>query len=127
MPRNMILKTVSPFVGLLLFAFTAHADTVPSAQINRMFVALDLTDEQKVIVKPIVLEGVNERMSILEAAGVEPGTKPKLHQMIKLRGPITASQQKTESQLSKVLSSTQMVKYREFVDGMRNEFRAQAQ
>ncbi|MDJ0614838.1 MAG: hypothetical protein QNJ29_14310 [Rhizobiaceae bacterium] len=127
MLKAILSAVISPIVGVLLFVITANAQGVDSSQINKMFAVLNLTEAQKAEAKPIVLEGFNERMSILETVGLEPGTKPTFQQVMKLRGPISASQRRTEARLSEVLSPMQMDQYRAFVSERRKEFRAKIQ
>lgn len=122
--QKFISLLVSPFVAVGLFFAAANAQTLDGSQLNRLITELELSESQAVVVRPILLEGFNERLAIMESAGIEPGQKPKVHQMIKVRAPMIESSKKTESRLSAVLTTGQMVRYRDFVEKVRGKFRA---
>lgn len=106
---------------------TANAQFNESERLEYFVSELQLSDVQEAQARPILVSGQQERLAILQSAGIEPGTKPKLHQMIKLRQPMQASQARTEAQLAAVLSPEQMTRYRVLIEEMREEMRAQFQ
>lgn len=126
--KQIAMATVATyFAAGLAFVEPAKAQFVDQSQIEVFASRLNLTSDQENLAKPIMIAGFNERMAILQSAGIEPGVKPKLHQMMKLRGPMQASQANTEAQLSSVLSSEQMAEYKVIMGEMRERMRAQFQ
>lgn len=117
------------FLATSLLAATsiapATAQTVDKAEIEKIAVQLNLTEEQETKAKPIITEGVQERVSILKSAGIKPGKKPSIRQMLEVRNPIKNSLANTEARLSKVLNSGQMATYRTIVDAARKRMRAE--
>lgn len=115
------------FAAGLVFVEPAKAQFVGQSEIEVFLERMALTDDQKTVAEPIMVAGFKERMAILETAGITPEEKPKLHQMMKIRGPMQASQAKTETELSAVLSQSQMAEYKRIVDEMRAQMRAKFQ
>ncbi|MEO1160370.1 MAG: hypothetical protein AAFW74_07910 [Pseudomonadota bacterium] len=120
--RTIVLAT-SLLAGTLMTP--TMAQTVNKAEIEKIAAQLNLTEEQETKAKPIISEGVQERVSILKSAGIKRGTKPSIRQMLKVRGPIKNSLANTEARLSAVLNSGQMARYRVIVDEARRKMRAE--
>ena len=106
---------------------SANANSLNQAHIEAMGERLNLTEAQRISTKPIISEGVNERMAILRNAGIERGKKPTLSQWLKVRDPIKKSQAETEKRLSEVLNPQQMAEYRQMVKEFREKIRNQNQ
>ena len=84
---------------------------------------LNMTETQRVAVKPIIEAGFRERVQILKDAGFERGQRPSLRQLIKVRGPIRLSRARTEAELSGVLNLQQLATYRLLVEEWRQKAR----
>lgn len=126
--RQIALAMVATtFAAGLSFIEPANAENPFQPQIETVVTRLALTEEQEAVARPIFQEGFRERMAILQEAGIQPGEKPKLHQMMRIRSPMQASQAKTEERLSAVLSQSQMAEYKIILEEIRRQMRAQFQ
>ena len=105
----------------------AMAQMVGPAEMEAMAARLELTDTQRSAVEPVIVDGMNERQAILQSAGIVPGQKPTLAQVMSIRGPMRASRQRTEDQLKAILSPQQMAEYRIIVEETRASLLARLQ
>lgn len=108
-------------------ALPAAAQHITPEQMEETVVRLNLTEAQKQSVRPIIEAGVRERMQILQDAGIRPGEKPGVRQLMRVRGPMTESRERTEARLSQVLEPAQMQEYRAIVEEQRQKMRQQFQ
>jgi hypothetical protein len=102
----------------------ASAQTVDPARLEQFLNRLDLREEQKDAARPVIVAGLKERLGILKSAGFKQGEKPSVLMLLKVRGPIRQSLQRTEKRLSNILNPVQMNAYRQYTEEARNRFRA---
>ena len=124
----MIFRLFAAALAMLLLATpapNAAAQTVDPARIEDALDRLQLDDQQRDDVRPILEAGALERLAILQEAGIEPGQKPSIRQLMSIRGPVSEVSARTEQELAAVLSPVQMELYRAMVEERRAAFRAQ--
>lgn len=108
-------------VGVVL---PASAQQFDRAALEATISGLGLTEAQRVAARPVIEAGIRERLQILQDAGFEPGKKPGLQLLLKVRGPLNASRARTEARLDDILTPAQMIGYREIVEEQRRKLRA---
>jgi uncharacterized membrane protein len=124
MAMNAILIVTMAFAG----ASAAKAEPFfDRSAIKAAAERLNMTETQRNAVRPIIVDGMQERRQILMNAGFEHGTKPSLQQLMQVRDPIQASRARTEAQLGEILSPAQMQEYRQIVEERRQKLRARLQ
>ncbi|WP_419913673.1 hypothetical protein [Hoeflea sp.] len=118
---------------LVLYATAAPAqdsavpDRVAAAeQIRAMADELDLTDDQRQAVIPILQQYGQATKAILEKHGVDPasGKRPPLRKMMAIRGDMEKNRTSLDQQLAAVLSPTQMDTFRKLQKQQREAIRA---
>lgn len=116
-------------LGTAMIATTARAEPTDktNGMLGELAKRLDLTDQQKTDIQPILKNAAEKRRAALADAGIERGKRPGFLQMMKLRGPMKEIRENTDRELSAVLSDTQMTEYRKFRDEMRKKMREQAE
>lgn len=78
-------------------------------QFEKMAAELNLTEEQKTAVRPILEDSFAKRRAVMEKHGVGPGKgRPDRKTMRSMRPEMQAIRQDTDQQLSGVLSDEQM-------------------
>ena len=113
--------------GLSLAAPVAAQDEdqdVAPEVIQQGLESLDLTDQQREEVMATLRNAREERLAILEDAGIEPGADPKqnLKKLRQARPDLRALRQETDEELASILNEEQMEEFRQ----MRKEFRKKA-
>ena len=118
-------------LGTAMIATTTRADTADRSakaveMLSELAKRLDLTDQQKTEIQPILKNAAEKRRAAMTEAGIERGKRPGFLQMMKLRTPMKEIRENTDRELSAVLSDTQMTEYRKFRDEVRKKMREQA-
>ena len=111
-------------------AFPSAGNAYPTAEqreqrMEQIVERLDLSDEQREQIRPIMENSAKQRRAVLEKHGVGPGkpepdreTKRAIHTDMQ---PVRAE---TEQQLATVLSDEQMEEFRQIRQELRDEWRA---
>ncbi len=109
----------------LLFATPLLAAAAPEKgqRIEMMAERLQLTEEQKKKIQPIIKQSMYERQEIMKKAGIKRGEKPTLAQLRKIRGPLQAAREKLDKQMAQILTTAQMDNFREMQQEMRDNLR----
>ena len=124
---------------LLLLASPLYAQTAaPSeearerirAQIEESLERLQLTDEQRKTVRPIMEESFAQRLAVLEKHGIDPANlnadnRPGYRTMRKLGKDMDKVRKETEKQLQAVLTADQMEVWKEMEEERRARMREQ--
>ena len=124
---------------LLLLASPLYAQTAaPSkearerirAQVEASLDRLQLTDEQREAVRPIVEETFAQRLAVLEKHGIDPANlnadnRPGYRTMRKLGKDMDKVRKETEKQLQAVLTADQMEVWKEMEEERRARMREQ--
>ncbi|MEX3007866.1 hypothetical protein [Hoeflea sp. TYP-13] len=140
MSRNLQFSTVrliclGGFYLLLLVLYATAApaqnlsniDGKPGAErIQELVVRLQLSDEQRTAIQPIMEEFVVSTRAVLEKHGVDPksGNRPPLRVLLAMRGDMEKNRTRMEGQMSAVLSPGQMDEFRKIQKEQREERRA---
>ena len=122
---NHIVRSIF-VVGIFItgVVLPASAQQLDRADLEATISRLGLSGSQRAAARPVIEAGIRERLQILEDAGFEPGKKPGLRLLLKVRDPLNASRARTEAQLDGILTPSQMLGYREIVEEQRRKFRA---
>lgn len=144
MPSPRIFTHVVSFVelsiALVALLAAVPALSAPSAQQRHLTEAqiaeieqrfeeirerLNLTDEQRTAMEPILRRSFAERIGILEKYGVSRngGERPGFRQLRAMRKELEAAREQTERELSAVLDRGQMAEYRAIQDENRQAVR----
>lgn len=119
-----MFKAIALSLSLLFAApLIAHADPGKGQRLEMMAEKLQLTEEQKEKVGPIMKQSMEERRAILKGAGIERGKKPTIAQLREVRGPMQASREKMNEQMAQVLSAEQMETFSAMQQEMRDKMR----
>ena len=123
----MVLLRLHAIAAALFFlgnvAIGAEETPFHGERVRDVIAQLNLTDEQRAKAMPIIVEGFKERAQILKDAGIKRGERPTRRQIRSVKDPIQASRERTETQLSQILSPEQMTGYNQMMDKLRSEFR----
>ncbi|GHB43094.1 hypothetical protein GCM10007094_35620 [Pseudovibrio japonicus] len=101
-----------------LVAFAAPGDSPP--HMDMISERLQLTDEQKTQVQPILEQHREDRRAILTNAGIERGTPPTQEQLDAIRMPLQEARDRRDQALAAVLSPEQMTTFNEMQQQMRD-------
>lgn len=90
---------------------------------------LNLTEEQKVKVEPILQESAKQRQAIMEKYGVTGEKRPNMsfRKMRKMRGEMNDLRDETNKNLSEILTDEQMDEYETIQDEQRAAMRERIQ
>ncbi|MCP4997529.1 MAG: hypothetical protein GY933_01960 [Hyphomicrobiales bacterium] len=140
MSRNLRISTVRLIclggfylLLLLIYATAAQAQTSKTLdlksgtqQVEILAARLQLNEEQRVAIRPIMKEFMTSTRAVLEKHGVDPqsGEQPSLTVLFALRGDMQKYRKQMEEQLYSVLSPEQMSTFRQFQDEQREARRA---
>lgn len=105
-------------VGLITIA-PASAEPVPLTEAQQSQLEdslatlnerLQLTDEQRAALEPILLSSLSERSAILRSVGIEEGERPRLsrREMLALRDRMGAHQKALMAEVSEILTTEQL-------------------
>ena len=120
----MMTRLFISFLVAVALTGPVAAQEVDPAQFAAAAQRLNLTEAQMAAFRPIVETGMRERAKILRDAGFARGQKPTRAQLMDVRQPVMASRARTESELAKILSPSQMEIYRDMVEEQSAAFRA---
>ncbi|MEO0422261.1 MAG: hypothetical protein AAF184_08005 [Pseudomonadota bacterium] len=87
---------------------------------------LELTEEQKVQIEPIITESFAQQQQLLRKYGIDPsgqGGRPSPRTARQLRGDMQDLRENTRQQLDGILSETQMEEFARLQDEMRTQMR----
>ena len=131
--KNTMNKLTHLLVLLIACAaFPSAATASPTAEEREQRMAqiverLDLTDEQREQVRPIMKNSAKQRRAILDKHGVGPGQpKPDRQTKRAIYNDMQPVRAETEQQLATVLSDEQMEEFRQIRQELRDEWRARA-
>ncbi|MEM9384442.1 MAG: hypothetical protein AAGA68_05230 [Pseudomonadota bacterium] len=91
---------------------------------------LELTDEQKVQIEPIITESFARQQQVLAKYGIDPGasgssrSRPSPRTMRKLRSDMQGVRSSTREQLDGILSDAQMQEYARLQEEMQAQMRS---
>lgn len=95
----------------------------PAAHIDQLIDELDLSADRASQVRPILEESMNQRHALFEGASADGG-RPDRSQMQAMRGEMEAIRDRTEAQLTEILTADQMTRFREIRASRQAEHRA---
>ncbi|MEM6463136.1 MAG: LTXXQ motif family protein [Pseudomonadota bacterium] len=140
MNRNLRLSTVRLIclggfylLLLVLFVTAAPAQTPQNPalkpaveQLQVLSERLQLTEEQRTAVQPIMFEYMQVTRAVMEKHGIDPqsGKRPPLSALRAARGDLKKNREKLDSSMAAVLSPQQMQTFRQFQDEQRKAARA---
>lgn len=132
--RHLFLLTL---LSLLLAAPVFAQPTEPSddarehlrAQVDATLDRIDVTDEQRTAVAPILEASMLDRLAVMQEYGIDPQNpsangRPGIRTMRKMRGDIEEIQERTESQLEAHLTEDQLDTWKEIEEERQAEMRA---
>lgn len=95
------------------------------ARIEEVRERLDLTDEQKAALDPVLRKDFERRIAILNEHGVtrEGGEQPSRREARALRRDLKAAKKEAEKEIAGILDDRQMEEYRKIQDEAREEMR----
>lgn len=117
---------------LLVYAASAQAETQKSPalganaeQIEAMATRLQLTDEQRQAIRPILKDHAQATRTILDKHGIDPqsGKRPSLTVLLALRSDMNESRKVLEERLAAILNPDQMKEFRQISDERRKQIR----
>lgn len=110
----------------ILYAQPGHLS--PQYQLDRMSSELKLSDEQRASVQPILEASYQQRMEVMQAAGVGHGQgQPSPDAMAKIRDEMWRISGETDAKLAAVLTPEQLQQYRELREQARARMREHMQ
>ncbi|MEM9997081.1 MAG: hypothetical protein AAF809_05225 [Bacteroidota bacterium] len=125
--------------SLLLAAPAFAQPTEPSdearerlrAQVDATLDRLDVTDEQRAAVAPILEASMLERLAVLQEYGIDPQNpsangRPSIRTMRKMRGDIEDVQERTEEQLEEHLTDDQIDAWKDIEKERQAQMRARS-
>ncbi len=118
---TLTLLFASPIVA---YAASDTASDGSGKHFGMMAERLQLTDEQKEQVQPILEQHREDRRAIMSNAGIERGTPPTPEQMDAIRGPLQESAEQRDQALAAVLSPEQMTSFNQMQQQMRDMMRS---
>ena len=92
-------------------------------ELQAMFARLELSDEQRAALEPIMRETLATRMALLEEAGIGSGQRPNRRALRKLRGSMQDLQKRTEPKIAEILSADQLKEFRIIQEERRGRMR----
>ena len=117
---------------LLVYAVSAQAQTqkdpapgVNAQQIKEMATRLQLTDEQRQAIRPILRDQAQATRTILDKHGIDPqsGDRPSLPVLFALRRDMNQSRKVLEERLAAILNPEQMKEFRKITEERRKQIR----
>ncbi|MEM6785382.1 MAG: hypothetical protein AAF624_16800 [Bacteroidota bacterium] len=129
----MLLALVSLLLAAPVFAQTtepsAEARERISAHVDATLDRIDVTDEQRATVAPILEASTLDRLAVMQEYGIDPQNptangRPSMRTMRKMRGDIEEIQERTEAQLEAHLTEDQLDTWKEIEEERQAEMRA---
>ncbi|KZL18622.1 hypothetical protein PsAD2_02563 [Pseudovibrio axinellae] len=119
-----MFKAIALSLALLFVtSFAAHAQPHKGQRFMKMAEKLNLTEEQKEKVLPLMKETMKERRAILKDAGIERGKRPSLEELAEVRVPMQESREKLDQEMAQILKPEQMTAFRQMQQEMREKRR----
>ncbi len=97
------------------------------ARFDEMAERLELTDEQRAQVEPIIRESIEKSQAVMAEAGIVPGEKATRGQLLSIRGEMSAIRKSTTQQLAEILTDEQMEEFKVIREENRAEMMARLQ
>ncbi len=82
-----------------------------AAEIEEVEARLDLTEDQEVLVRPIIERGVARGRALAQSYGLGSGGRPSMQQLLSLQGAAQQILREMEADLGQVLTTDQMKEY----------------
>jgi hypothetical protein len=82
-----------------------------AAEIEEVEARLDLTEDQEVLVRPIIERGVARGRALAQSYGLGSGGRPTIQQLLSLQGAAQQILREMEDDLGQVLTTDQMKEY----------------
>lgn len=124
MKISKLLASLALSFSLLSVPAISNAQTYDGKQLDTALERMKIAPNQEEQVRTILIDGMAERLQILEKAGFEQGKKPSLRQLLKVRKPIQQSRNRTEQALAKILNKSQIATYQQIVEENKAKLRA---
>lgn len=118
-------------IAFSIFALTTQAQSTccqgdPEQRLAHMAERLNLSEEQKTAVRPMLESSFKKRSAVLEAHGIEPGQgKPNRSAMKGMKGEMRTIREETDAELATVLDESQMAELKQMRAEMQEQMKQQ--